>query len=299
MRQRRHGWRRRWRGWGKSKVGLRDWLFGRRSAAVPDPQASEDSLPAIVTGIAGVGEKFGFRFDLGDDQCGWSFGVHLCVWRIEGGPLVATLLRLEHSLPSETALNRWIEAVPTDRPIRFRLTAPPELSGERYSARIAEYLGEIADSELAQLAEPILRPPPFVHPQLGQFKPAPSLPSFFEGSAMWRGQEVGLTLILDGAGRLDDRALDFLNLCDHADRWQAMVEDAIYEHLFELWDDNWRDEAEPSLSRAQWLGRMRLVDISVSENEQVSFEYDDGNLFWGHRVSVSGSLEGGIVDATI
>lgn len=280
-------------------MGLRNWLAGRRSSAATEQQPSEEAQPLIVTGIAGPGGKFGFQSSLGDEPSGWKFGVILAVWRMEGGVPQGAELHLERTLPSQAALTRWIDTIPTGCPIRFKLSAPPEPSARGYRAILTDYLGQSSDDELAALAEPILRPPPFVHPQLGQFKSMPELPSIFEGFAQWRGQKVQLALDADGGGTLDDRATTFLTLCDHADRWQAMVEDAIYEHLFEVWDDNWRDEAEPSLPRAAWLAKMRLVDVTVSENDEVTFEFDDGDLFWGHRISAFGSLEGGVIGATI
>ncbi|WP_374529895.1 DUF2262 domain-containing protein [Novosphingobium sp.] len=280
-------------------MGLRNWLAGRRNSAATERQSGEEAQPLIVTGIAGPSGKFGFQSSLEGDSSDWKFGVTLAVWRMQGGAPVATELRLERSLPSQAALTRWMDTVPTGCPIRFRLAAPPEPSGTRLCAVIADYLGRNSDDELVELAAPILHPQPFVHPQLGQFNALPALPSFFEGFAEWRGKKVRLTLDADGNGTLDDRAAAFLTLCDHADRWQAMVEDAAYEHLFEVWDDNWRDEAEPSLPRAAWLARLHLRDITVSEDDHVSFEYDDGDLFWGHRISVFGTLEGGITGATI
>lgn len=202
-------------------------------------------------------------------------------------------------MPSETALQRWTESMPAGKTVRFQLCAAPQYNDIRLIADLYDYLGRVDDAELAALADPILHPPPYVHPVLGRFDAIVEIPKVFEGKVEWRGRRVGLTLDPGRNGTLDDCAATMIELLAHADRWQAMVGVGIYDHLYDLWDSTWREEGKPSLLRGDWLAHLRLMSISVSEDKHVTFEYHDGDLFWGHHISAFGSLEGGLIGASI
>ena len=67
--------------------------------------------------------------------------------------------------------------------------------------------------------------------------------------------------------------------------------------LLPLKNDAWRDEDEPRLSPAQFAARITLQ--SVNAYGSFGFWHDDGDLFWGHSVQVTGNLKEGPKDADI
>jgi hypothetical protein len=79
--------------------------------------------------------------------------------------------------------------------------------------------------------------------------------------------------------------------------WQEQVENALYDQLYPVWADNdWGAPAD-NPSRAQWLSRLSLKSITIRENGGFDFDFDDGELFLGHYVYASGSLDEGVTDA--
>lgn len=61
-------------------------------------------------------------------------------------------------------------------------------------------------------------------------------------------------------------------------------------YLIELKNDNWLEEGENEVSSEEFINRITLLYISfdVKEGDTIKsyLEYDDGDLFWGHRIHV-------------
>jgi hypothetical protein len=264
-------------------------LLGGASAEAQ--QAADDAL--IVTGVTDAAGGGGMK--AGDGQ--WHFTTSLVVWRAGDGPVKNQPLRLEMALPSDAALKRWMDEFPVGKGVRVRLVAAPTLHGNRYLAQFDKYLGPSTDAELSAKAEPILRPPPYHHPKLGRFVPDTRLPDMFEGQALWQGRQTKVVLMAGGSTTLDDRAETFLRLTSAQDQWAARSEDRIFEELYDVWNDNWRNDNQPKLVRKDWLARLRLQSIVVNEDGSFEFHYEDGDLFWGHAIMASGTFEDGVTHA--
>jgi hypothetical protein len=58
-------------------------------------------------------------------------------------------------------------------------------------------------------------------------------------------------------------------------------------------------EDETPVTPRQFKERMTLESIAVSPNGKFEFTFDDGQLFWGHVIQVSGSLSKGPTNAHI
>ena len=83
------------------------------------------------------------------------------------------------------------------------------------------------------------------------------------------------------------------------EQWASKVNDYAAGQLLELKNDNWLDEDESAISREDFLGRMQLNSITVHPEGEFEFWHDDGDLFWGHSILVSGSFTDGITHADI
>jgi hypothetical protein len=81
--------------------------------------------------------------------------------------------------------------------------------------------------------------------------------------------------------------------------WHRRVREYAVDRLLPLKNDSWLDEDDEEMSAAEFLSRMRLTSISVDETGDLTFWHDDGDLFWGHAIQVSGSLSNGLTDADI
>lgn len=84
--------------------------------------------------------------------------------------------------------------------------------------------------------------------------------------------------------------------------WDGQAKQRAALELLEIKNENWLGEDEDgedeeALTAADFMDRMTLESISFLPDGDFTFHYDDGDLFWGHSIQVSGSLEKGITDA--
>ena len=154
------------------------------------------------------------------------------------------------------------------------------------------------DSELEQLAGQLQKPIVLNDATLGRLEYDRKY-GWFAGRARWCGQEVDINLscahpedptaVLEAATRLFKEQT----------HWHRRVREYAVEQLLPLKNDSWLDEDEEEVSAAGFLSKMRLESISVDEAGNLTFWHNDGDLFWGHAIQISGNLTDGLAEADI
>ena len=71
------------------------------------------------------------------------------------------------------------------------------------------------------------------------------------------------------------------------------------QELLPLKNENWLDEDEAELSPDEFKDRMTLESITVYPSGSFDFWHNDGDLFWGHSIQISGNLSDGPKHADI
>lgn len=90
-----------------------------------------------------------------------------------------------------------------------------------------------------------------------------------------------------------------LQTLEAASNWPKKITGyAVYE-LLELKNDNWFMEGPHQLTATDFVDSMKLESIAVYPESEFEFWHNDGDLFWGHSVFISGSLSDGPTDANI
>ena len=83
--------------------------------------------------------------------------------------------------------------------------------------------------------------------------------------------------------------------------WDARVRACAADQLLELanqWATEGENEDEPEeIDRDQFMARMELDTIQVSPDQSFLFWFNDGEMFWGHSIQVSGTLSDGPTEA--
>jgi hypothetical protein len=224
----------------------------------------------------------------------WSLIFHLAGWRRPGSAVVIEKRRCE--LPvSEGDLKSLMDLIGPYSIVEA------EIDDESTSA--ATKLRRIVkagarDSELAQLASQLQRPIVLQDATLGRLE-YDRKNGWFAGRAEWCGQTVGISLscthaedrtaVLEAAKRLFAEQL----------HWQRRVREYAVEQLLTLNNDSWLDEDDEEMSAEGYLSKMNLESISVDESGDIAFWHDDGDLFWGHAILISGNVSVGLTDADI
>jgi hypothetical protein len=66
-----------------------------------------------------------------------------------------------------------------------------------------------------------------------------------------------------------------------------------------LKNESWLGDNESEVSAEAFVERLALQSITVYPDGELEFGFEDGDLFWGHFIIVSGSLSEGPRDASI
>lgn len=126
----------------------------------------------------------------------------------------------------------------------------------------------------------------------------------FEGYACWLDEEVSVSLD-DVAPEEPDSWTQALNALKEfwADRqkWDTDMREFAAKELTSLAND-WQDEEEPEapdLTEADFARRITLSSISITPEGSYTAFFDDDDMFWGHAVTVYGSLKEGIQQANM
>lgn len=151
------------------------------------------------------------------------------------------------------------------------------------------------DPELKAILDEQKKPVTFWVDGLGTFALNRAL-GWFEAEADWLGSPIRLDLDRD-----EDREKCLFHLRalmkGQAD-WDGRLRACAARDLLELAND-WAsdggcEEHEPEeITREQFMERLEPDAVQISGDGSFDFWFNDGALFWGHSIHVTGSLEGG------
>ena len=237
--------------------------------------------------------------------CGWpveggrmtlSFGFE--AWKIPPGPLKQTRLQVEYVGTPEDfeSLARRID---TYTVYRIRARVVEESVIETSEAELLEFLGpDESDPELNQAAIDLQKPVVVMDRQFGEMTLDRRVDRF-DAQTTWNGAAVELHFEVDPSGSLDGALATARSLWKDQARWAERIADYAVEHLLPIKNDSWLDEEEAELTPQEFRSRMDLESITVRPDGSFNFWHDDGDLFWGHWIQVSGDLTSGPTHADI
>lgn len=251
-------------------------------------QADKDAI--VITGVVdGIGGGGGVK---SRGETTWTSSVDLIAWREGGGPIRTDTLRVEIPEQREGDLAKWGSVFPARKLVRLAIRDAVREENGRAVATLRAPLPAIEDAALIAAADPLLNPPPIIDPQFGTFTSDPQFPQWFKQTREWQGREVSVTLTLDHAGPpgpdAPQQALSTMRgVWEKREEWDARMREAIAAAYYEVWLDNWRDENVPVIDRETFKARFVLDDLSFAPDGSFNIMFGDGDLFWGHGMSVS------------
>ena len=135
-------------------------------------------------------------------------------------------------------------------------------------------------------------------PILGLLQPSRDLADTLEGTIAISGEDVLLTIALDGC-KLADCLLLARDFVADAEALTASARAAAAHDQLENYNENWRtygiynedgttgDVTNPILNADQFANRLNLTGVNVSGSSLLEFCFSDGGLFAGHSVFVT------------
>jgi hypothetical protein len=223
----------------------------------------------------------------------WTLMLTLRPWREEGKSLLHTALQLRSVVTKETLGTLQDEFAPYSL-VRARVRL--EEAGRAILQDDSLEAGDDAElaAEAARLQVPITKTiAPF-----GTLTYDRSV-AWWSGPTVWNRKAVTLHLDTDEADGVDTSAEAARTLWAQQEEWQQRIGAFAVGELLPLKNDSWLDEDEKPVDEAAFLDRMTLESITVYADGSFSFYHDDGGLFAGHCIEVSGNLLAGPTYADI
>lgn len=269
-------------------------MAAKKSKAAPGKKTTDDPANWPECRVLGVVSPRGLGGGRAGNEELWTFRVGLEVWRTVGGKLVRRPLSVTQQVP-DAVLRPLMDTFTPAATVRLRVRLKKVTSKQALQAVLLAFEGEDqSDAELLAIAEELKKPVIHEDPKLGTFTLDRRLDRF-NGEVVWNGQRVRLGLGESAA--VADRIETARRLLRAQKTWKKRIEARAVQELLPIKNDNWLGDDETEFTPAQFISAMRLEAITISEGGHFEFWYDDGKLFWGHTISVSGTLDDGPIYA--
>lgn len=247
--------------------------------------------PTVVTGVVHLHGTGGVK--AGSEQ-EWILQFAFEIWRGVNGVLNPGKLAIRRQVTKDE-LHLYMNRI---RPYKI-LSARVSFTGPA-SAQLVELLGQIVDEHdaLMQHATKLLTPKQHQHERFGILTLDRSV-DWYVATTIWEGENMRLNLSATDDSALDAALRTAVELWEFQSMWNQRIREYAVQKLLTLKNSAWLEDDENELTPDDFKGRMRLEAVTVSPDGSFDFWYDDGDLFWGHMIQVSGNLRDGPIDADI
>ena len=285
-------------------------LFGKKD---PQPQPAPQEEPALQSKhpeAAALAAQFGseefdilavtgansFGGDKAPDAEYWTATLPITAWREGDGPITREDTCLV-ALADDTLLEYLRRRAPRDSIIQARVRQG--LDDHRFL--LAGLPTPMMDPELKAILDEQVKEVSHWVEGLGTFVLNRSV-NWFQAEGEWLGQ--GIQLIYDNGSQEEQQAAQATarTMLAHAQDWDERVRAFAADSLLALaneWagEDTEEGEEPEEITREDFLSRLEPDSLQVWGDGRFEFWFNDGDLFWGHAIRVSGTLAGGPDDA--
>ena len=251
-----------------------------------------DCLPEELDILAVTGAN-GFSGGRKEGEQLWTVGVVLTAWMEEDCPEICREETRLVTKADDTLMDYLRQHVPGD----FIIQCKAHLSKDGKRLLLADLPKPGFDPELKAVLDEQKQPVTFEAEGLGTFTLNRRV-GWFETEIRWMDTPVSLTV--DQEEDRADSLLTARTLLEGQREWDGRVREFAADQLLSLandWTDGGEEEEMNPVTREGFLERMELESIQVYENGRFEFWFADGDLFYGHSIHVSGSLNEGPAEA--
>lgn len=292
-------------------------FFKKKSGEVPEEQerlqkaaareAERKEALAIPEELKALGQKFlpeeisilavtgagGFGGSRPQENGPWLAVLELTAWKEEDSDQPAHREKTQLVALADDKLMEYLR-----RRVRgdsvFQIMVRPSEDGKQFL--MTELPQPEIDPEMKAILEEQKKPVSIWVPELGTFT-LNRLVNWFEAEVEWLGQPARLDI---------DREEDWDACVEQAKAlmadqkgWDEKVRSFAADQLLEQANDWAQDAAgnedgEPEeITREQFMERLELDAVQISADGRFEFWFNDGDLFWGHAIHVTGALDQG------
>lgn len=223
----------------------------------------------------------------------WSLVIHFVAWRGRGEPVVAEERRCELAV-ERSELDELRKRIPGYAIVEVEI----DESLARFTRLRRVVSLDVDDADLKAIAQQLKEPIVLDDPMLGKLRYERRL-HWYEGRVAWCGETIDIHLSCEQPQSPDAVRAVASQLLQAQHDWSDRVRAYAIAELLPLKNMSWLEEGEEALTPEAFASRMSLQSIQMDESGDFTFWYDDGDLFWGHSIQISGDLSTGPTDADI
>ena len=228
----------------------------------------------------------------------WTLRFTFDAWRVQGGKLQTKALNIQRQVTDEE-LRRFQDALEPYMVVRIKAHVLENSVLGLPQALLEKVIGvDTSDPELNDKAAELQKPVTFSDPTLGTFTLDRRV-SWFTTKPVWLGNPISLSLSATEPEEIQNALKTAHTLWDAQKTWAQRIDDYAAEELLSLKNESWLGKEESELTPDQFKARMTLDAITIYPDGSFEFWHDDGDLFCGHAIQVSGDIVNGLTDAGI
>lgn len=219
-------------------------------------------------------------------------------WRTENADLQTNRLTIQRVVHGEE-LYKFMALILPYTVIRIRARVIMDAYDNAPQGQLEEFLGnETSDLELLERAKEAQVPITFEDAKLGKLTLEPRIGAYIT-KTQWMGNSTSLYISTEKTEEL----LSALQ-CAHAmwteqAKWDRRIRKYAVKKLLPVKNASWLRPDEFWVTPCYFRSRLRLRTIAVKPDAIFEFSYDDGGLFWGHTIKITGNLKFGPINATV
>ncbi|PHS05036.1 MAG: hypothetical protein COA78_15810 [Blastopirellula sp.] len=258
-----------------------------------------DELAACpVSELTGIVSPSGVGGAKSGDQELWSLLLDFDAWCVGSEPIRMESLTLRRKV-SDEELDRFQELIEEETIIRVRARVAEDNIFGSPQGQLEEFIeldskNSVLQAYLVKLQKPVTHQ----DKRFGTLTNDREI-NWYSVEVEWNGDTVNMNLIAEESDELTAALKIAYSLWDNESTWHERIVDYAVQELLPLKNDNWLGDEETEFSPTEFKRKMTLESISIYPDGDFEFWHNDGDLFWGHSIQISGNLSDGLTNADI
>lgn len=228
----------------------------------------------------------------------WVLSSRLEAWRLEDGILHTTGLAVCRKLDTKDNFLFYKNQIKPYSVIEIHGRIAIDPATQESICELTDNPALVADPELDRFAHHLQNPVTFRDASLGSFTLNRNA-NWFEAKVVWQKREIELTLQTADNDKLPQILVIAKELLSKQPAWAQKAKDYAVKELFEDKASDWWAEHGTRLTKKNFMSSMTLDSISIKEDGSFEFWYNDGDLYGGHYITLSGDFEHGMTEARV
>lgn len=238
----------------------------------------------IITGVVSSSGSGGGK---GTNQENWTFSFNFTSWYITDGDVCTKKLRVTKEV-DDNDLKTLMKLVKKETIISISYLGDIKSGNIKMDEVIKS---DLADYKLDEYLIEIRKEITYKDSKLGIFILNKSI-DVFTTDIEWCGASAELFIDTDDIEKLKSRITVYNKNFYEQKKWDIKCKEYAADRLLELKNDCWLDDDEKLMTKDEFVRAISLETLEINEAGCYSFWFEDGDIFGGHVIIVTGDKDG-------